>query len=55
MPLNTVFEQQTHVKLTDAFDSGIIKPAGMGDFIAKEETTYFTYNNAGEPIKAVFP
>jgi CubicO group peptidase (beta-lactamase class C family) len=31
--LNTVFEQQTHVKLTDAFVDCIAKPIGMEDFV----------------------
>jgi CubicO group peptidase (beta-lactamase class C family) len=31
--LNTVFEQQTHVKLTDAFVDRIAKPIGMEDFV----------------------
>lgn len=31
--LNTVFEQQTHVKLTDAFVDHIARPIGMEDFV----------------------
>jgi CubicO group peptidase (beta-lactamase class C family) len=31
--LNTLFEQQTHVKLTDAFVDHIAKPIGMEDFV----------------------
>jgi CubicO group peptidase (beta-lactamase class C family) len=31
--LNTVFEQQTHVKLTDAFVDHIAQPIGMEDFV----------------------
>ncbi|PZR07611.1 MAG: hypothetical protein DI539_23480 [Flavobacterium psychrophilum] len=31
--LNTVFEQQTHVKLTDAFVDDIAQPIGMEDFV----------------------
>lgn len=31
--LNTVFEQQTHVKLTDAFVDHIAKPIGIEDFV----------------------
>lgn len=31
--LNTVFEQQTNIKLTDAFDEHIARPVGMEDFV----------------------
>jgi CubicO group peptidase (beta-lactamase class C family) len=31
--LNTLFEQQTHVKLTDAFVEHIAQPIGMEDFV----------------------
>jgi hypothetical protein len=31
--LNTIFEQQTHVKLTDAFVDHIAQPIGMEDFV----------------------
>ncbi|MGC3947568.1 MAG: serine hydrolase [Chryseolinea sp.] len=31
--LNTIFEQQTHVNLTDAFDDHIARPIGMEDFV----------------------
>jgi CubicO group peptidase (beta-lactamase class C family) len=39
--LNTVFEQQTHVKLTDAFDNEIAKPIGMEDFIPRDAFSYY--------------
>jgi hypothetical protein len=34
--LNTVFEQQTQVKLTDAFVDHIARPIGMEDFVAHD-------------------
>lgn len=39
--LNTVFEQQTQVKLTDAFDSEIAKPIGMEDFMLCDAFSYY--------------
>ena len=39
--LNTVFEQQTQVKLTDAFDSEIAKPIGMEDFLPRDAFSYY--------------
>jgi len=39
--LNTLFEQQTHVKLTDAFDNEIAKPIGMEDFLPRDAFSYY--------------
>lgn len=38
--LNTLFEQQTHVSLTDAFDQEIAKPIGMEDLIPRDAFSY---------------
>jgi CubicO group peptidase (beta-lactamase class C family) len=38
--LNTLFEQQTQVELTDAFDYEIAKPVGMEDFIPRDAFSY---------------
>jgi CubicO group peptidase (beta-lactamase class C family) len=47
--LNTLFEQQTHVKLTDAFDSAIAKPIGMEDFIPRDAFWYY-HNYSQHPL-----
>jgi CubicO group peptidase (beta-lactamase class C family) len=38
--LNTLFEQQTHVNLTDAFDHELAKPLGMEDFVPRDAFSY---------------
>ncbi len=40
--LNTLFEQQTQVKLTDAFDREIAKPIGMEDFMPRDAFSNFS-------------
>lgn len=39
--LNTIFEQQTHVKLTDSFEQELAKPLGMEDFMPRDAFWYY--------------